>query len=326
MARESVLITGVSGFVGPHLADALRKRGGVRIYGTILSRDEVKSGAPPKVELTECHLEDPASVEAVVRHVEPSVVYHLAAQSSVPKSLADPRATFQANVMGTLNLLESLRHAKNLRSLILVSSAEVYGTVPESALPVTEDAALNPVNPYACSKACVDLLGVQYFQTYRLPVVRVRPFNHIGPGQSKDFAASSFACQVAEIEAALRPPQIMVGNLDARRDLTDVRDVVQAYILAAEKCIPGEAYNICSGRAVSIREMLDALLALTSAQVEIIPDPARTRPSDTPITLGDFSKLQAVSGWSPSIAMEKTLTDLLDYWREQVRSPHYQSA
>ena len=326
MARESVLITGVSGFVGPHLADALRKRGGVRIYGTILSRDEVKSGAPPKVELTECHLEDPAGVEAVVRHVEPSVVYHLAAQSSVPKSLADPRATFQATVMGTLNLLEALRRTKNLRSLILVSSAEVYGTVPESALPVTEDAALNPVNPYACSKACVDLLGVQYFQTFELPVVRVRPFNHIGPGQSKGFATSSFACQIAEIEAGIRPPQIMFGNLDARRDFTDVRDVVEAYILATEKCIPGEAYNICSGRAVSIREMLDALLALTSARVEIIPDPERMRPSDTPVTLGDCSKLQAATGWSPSFTMDRTLKDLLDYWRKQVRSRHYRSA
>jgi GDP-4-dehydro-6-deoxy-D-mannose reductase len=326
MDREAVLITGVSGFVGPHLGDALRKRGVVRIYGTILSRDEVKSGAPPNVELTECHLEDPASVEAVVRQAEPSVVYHLAAQSSVPKSLADPRATFQANVMGTLNLLESLRGARNLRSLILVSSAQVYGTTTEPRLPVREDAALDPANPYACSKACAELLGAQYFETFELPVVRVRPSNHIGPGQSKDFAVSSFACQVAEIEAGIRPPQIMFGNLDAERDFTDVRDVVEAYILATEKCIPGEAYNICSGRAVSIREMLDALLALTSAQVEIIADPERMRPSDTPVALGDFSKMQAVSGWSPSIAMEKTLTDLLDYWREQVRRPGYSSA
>lgn len=326
MASESVLITGVSGFVGRHLADALRKRGGVRIHGTILSPDEIRTGAPAEVKLTECRLEDPVSVEAAVRQAGPSVVYHLAAQSSVPQSLADPVGTFRANVMGTLHLLEVLRGAENLRSLILVSSAEVYGNVPECALPVTEDAHLDPANPYACSKACVDLLGAQYFRTFGLPVVRIRPFNHIGPGQSKTFAASSFACQIAEIEAGITPPRMMVGNLDAKRDFTDVRDVVEAYILATEKCIPGEAYNICSEKAVSIREILDALLALTSAQVEIVPDPERMRPSDTPVTLGDCSKLQTATGWSPRFSMDGTLEDLLDYWREQVRNPRYRSA
>ena len=325
MAGESVLITGVSGFVGTHLAAALRQRGGVRIYGTILSPDEMTAGSPPEVELIVCRLEDPISVEAAVRRAEPSVVYHLAAQSSVPRSLADPGGTFQTNVMGALHVLEALRRVESLRSLILVSSAEVYGTVSEADLPVGEDAALDPTNPYACSKACADFLGAQYFRTFKLPVVRIRPFNHIGPGQSKVFAASSFACQIAEIEAGLRPPQIMVGSLDAKRDFTDVRDVVQAYVLAADRCIPGEVYNLCSGRAVGMRQVLDGLLASTSSRVEIIPDPQRMRPSDIPITLGDCSKFKAATGWSPSITMGRTLNDLLDYWREQVRGPHYHS-
>ncbi len=319
MADERILVTGIGGFVGRHLAAALRESTDARLYGTVISDREITPENPlDDVEPIECRLEDPASVESVVREVEPTVVYHLAAQSSVPKSLSDPRGTFDTNVMGTLHLLEALRGVERLRTVIQISSAEVYGILPESALPVTESTPLDPSNPYACSKACADLLGAQYFRTYGVPVVRIRPFNHIGPGQADAFVTSSFARQIAEIEAGKKPPKLMVGNLEAKRDFTDVRDVVRAYIAAMRGCVPGEAYNICSGRAVSIREILDRLLALTSVSVEVAQDPERMRPSDMPVTLGDYSKFNKATGWMPTTPLDRTLRDLLDHWRRLV--------
>ena len=321
MADRRILITGVSGFVGRHLAAVLARLGDAGVYGTILSPQEVTEANPlPGVELIECRLEDPARIADAVRQAQPSVVYHLAAQSSVPRSLTDPEGTFQANVMGTLHLLQALRQAEGLQRVVLIGSAEVYGALPESMLPANENALMDPSNPYACSKACADMLGAQYFRTFHLPVIRVRPFNHIGPGQSPAFAASAFARQIAEVEAGIRPPRIMVGNLDARRDFTDVRDVVRAYVLAAERCTPGEVYNICSGKAISMREVLDGLIALSSTGMEVAQDPDRMRPSDIPVTLGDCSRFKSATGWSPQIPMDTTLKDLLDYWREQVFS------
>lgn len=318
MADEPILITGIAGFVGRHLTRALRESSDTPIFGTVISDSEVAPDNPiDGAELIQCRLEDRVGVEAAVRQVEPAVVYHLAAQSSVPASLSDPIGTFDANVMGTLHLLEALRGTSGLRAVVQISSAEVYGILPESALPVAEDAPLDPSNPYACSKACADLIGAQYYKTYGVPVIRIRPFNHIGPGQSDGFVTSSFARQIAEIEAGKKPPRLMVGNLEARRDFTDVRDIVRAYVAAAG-CTPGEAYNICSGRAVSIREVLDRLLALTSASVEVAPDPERMRPSDMPVTLGDCSKFRAATGWSPTTPLDRTLQDLLDHWRRIV--------
>ena len=319
MSDESILITGIAGFVGRHLTDLLRKSGDYKIFGTILPGEQPQQdGSLDDVSLIECRIEDRSGIESAINQARPSVVYHLAAQSSVARSLSDPSGTFQANVMGTLNLLESLRGSTELRALVLVSSAEVYGVVPESALPVTEDQNLDPSNPYACSKACADLLGAQYFKTFNVPVIRVRPFNHIGPGQADGFAASSFAKQIAEIEAGVRPPQIRVGNLEAKRDFTDVRDIVRAYILTSQRSVPGEAYNICSGAAVSMHEILDMLLSLTTSQVEVVPDPERMRPSDLPILLGDCSKFRNTTGWSPEIPLDQTLRDLLYYWRARV--------
>ncbi|MDH7481630.1 MAG: GDP-mannose 4,6-dehydratase [Armatimonadota bacterium] len=318
MPHETTLITGVGGFVGRHLAELLVKSGAF-VYGTILSPEEVSSDNPiPGVELMVCHLENQSNVEEVINSVQPSVVYHLAAQSSVSRSLSDPIGTFKTNVMGTLHLLESLRGLPNLRVLVLISSAEVYGIVSESDLPITERASLDPANPYACSKACADLLGVQYFRIFQVPVIRLRPFNHIGPGQSDAFVASNFARQIAEIEAGIRPPKLMVGNLDAKRDFTDVRDIVRAYVLAAERCSPGDVYNICSGKAVSIREVLDQLLTLTSVQIEVVQEPDRMRPSDLPILVGDCSKFHAETGWAPEISLAQTLKDLLNFWRARV--------
>lgn len=320
MGSGSVLITGVSGFVGRHLAAFLGGLG-AEVFGTVMPGEPVSAEGPLSgARLMECRIEDADSVAEAVRFSEPGLVCHLAAQSFVPRSFENPRETFEANVTGTLNLLEALRGLSGVRKVLLVGSAEVYGTAPSSMLPLTEDARMEPVNPYACSKACAELMGIQYCRAFGVPVVVTRSFNHIGPGQSDVFASSSFARQIAEIEAGLRPPVIRVGNLDARRDFTDVRDVVRAYALALDMCAAGEVYNVCSDRAVGIGEVLDTLLELSGAEVEVVPDPDRMRPSDMPVMLGDSSKLRAATGWRPEIPLEKTLMDLLDYWRKTVGS------
>ncbi|HEY3297655.1 MAG TPA: GDP-mannose 4,6-dehydratase [Armatimonadota bacterium] len=313
MARESILITGVSGFVGKHLVGALSGRD---IHGTCLCHE---AGLEiPGVKMIPCDLEDQASVESAVRLASPSVVYHLAAQSSVKASLDDPSGTHRINVLGTAYLLEALRNQPGVRVVIQVSSAEVYGIVSESETPLSEESPLKPGNPYSWSKALAEMLSAGYCRDFGLPIVTLRPFNHIGPGQSDKFVSSNFARQIAEIEAGIRLPQIMVGNLEARRDFTDVRDIVRAYDAAAQKCVPGEIYNIASGRAVAISEILSGLLSLTPAKVEVVTDPARMRPSDLPVLLGDSSKFRTATGWSPNIPLAETLQSLLDYWRRSV--------
>jgi GDP-4-dehydro-6-deoxy-D-mannose reductase len=195
--------------------------------------------------------------------------------------------------MGSLNLLEALRSADSLKMAILISSAEVYGRVPEARMPICEEQEWCPTNPYSSSKACVELMGVQYYNTHGLPIVRMRPFNHIGAGQSETFVASSFAKQIAEIEGGLRPPQIVVGNLEAARDFTDVRDITRAYLLAADRCRVGDVYNLCSGKAVTIKSLLDGLLSLTNVSVEVAQDPARMRGSDVPVQVGSCAKFSS---------------------------------
>ncbi|MHB0913545.1 MAG: GDP-mannose 4,6-dehydratase [Armatimonadota bacterium] len=264
----------------------------------------------PGAELLPCRMEERAEVEAAVAAARPALVYHLAAESSVSGSLADPARVFQVNVMGTLNLLSALRDAPDLHAVVLASSGEVYG----GGAGLTEDAPFSPCSPYAASKACADLHAGES----SLPVVRLRLFNHIGPGQSERFVVSSLAKQIAEIEAGRIPPRLSVGNLAAVRDFTDVRDVARAYLLAAD-CTPGEAYNVCSGRAVAVGEILEMLLAASDAEIEIAPDPERMRPADVPVLSGSSAKFTEATGWRPEIPLDRTLSDVLDYWRVQVR-------
>jgi len=313
MASEKVLITGITGFVGRHLASLLDD---VDLYGMYWP-EETRIDIPGAT-LIRCQLEDQSSIDRVIEQVRPSVVYHLAAQSSVPRSYEDPAETYRANVMGTLHLMEALRKQECAKALLLVSSAEVYGIV--SGTPINEIHPLNPNNPYAWSKLLAENVGTEYTRDFKLPVITVRPFNHIGPGQSDKFVSSSFARQIAEIEAGIRPPKIMVGNLTTRRDFTDVRDIVRAYRSAVERCESGDVYNISSGVSVQISDILDRLLALSSARVEIAEDPARARPSDLPVLSGDSSKFRMMTGWSPEIPLDTTLNDLLDYWRRKVGS------
>ena len=314
-----LLVTGIAGFVGGHLVEYLRaERPDVEVCGLGRPHGRALSGAAAGVRLLEADLNDAAAVESAVREVRPDRVLHLAGQSSVHQSWLDPGGTLRTNVLGLVNLLEGLgRHALS-PDVLVVGSAEEYGLVEAESLPVREDTPLRPGNPYAVSKAAQGLLAVEYARATGLRVVRTRTFHHTGPGRGEAFAESSFARQIAEIEAGLRPGVIQVGNLDAVRDFTDVRDVVRAYWALFERGEAGAVYNVCSGQGRRIRDLLDALVQSSKAAVEIRVDQERLRPADLPVLLGDPRKLREATGWEPRIPLEQSLHDLLRDWRRRV--------
>ncbi len=317
-----ILITGISGFVGLHLCEHLRaEHPEVELFGMRRWRSEATAGAAPPldVRIVEGDLLDAPSLARALRVSRPDVVFHLAASSSVASSWDTPAQMLQVNVLGTLHLLEAARQMDLDARVVLACSAESYGLVRASELPIREEQPFRPVSPYAVSKAAVDLLGFQYFQTFRLRTVRMRLFNHCGPRQSARFVISSLARQLAEIEAGVREPRIQVGNLDVRRDFVDVRDAARAYWLAGERGDPGEAYNVASGRARPIRAVLDTLLSMSDAVVDVEFDPSRLRPSEIEELAGDASRFRAATGWSPQIPFERTLADTLEYWRAALR-------
>lgn len=316
---ERALITGVTGFAGSHLAEYLLARGDLEVYGTVRWRSKRENIEGIKgLNLVECELRDSVSVERMLAQLRPDYLFHLAAQSFVPTSWNAPGDTLINNILSELNLFEAARRLNLKTRFQIACSSEEYGLVRPEETPITEDNPLRPLSPYGVSKVAQDLLGYQYYQSYGLPVVRTRTFNHTGPRRGHVFVSSDFARQIAEIEAGKHDPVIEVGNLSAQRDFSDVRDVVRGYWLAVTAGDPGEVYQICSGRAWSISELLDRLLALTSFKVEIRVDTARLRPSDVPLLLGTYEKFNRKTGWKPEIAFEKTLHDLLDYWRARV--------
>ncbi|HYQ96250.1 MAG TPA: GDP-mannose 4,6-dehydratase [Candidatus Eisenbacteria bacterium] len=315
-----VLVTGITGFAGSHLVDyMLGEKKGVEIIGIQRwrSRTENIEHFAGKVRMFECDLRDASSVRDVLEEARPDWIFHLAAQSFVPTSWIAPTESLVTNVIGQLNIFEAVKKLHIMPRIQLACSSEEYGMVHENELPIRETNPLRPLSPYAVSKVGQDMLGYQYFMSYKLPVIRTRGFNHEGPRRGPVFVCSDFAKQIADIEKGLRPPVLRVGNLDARRDFTDVRDVVRAYWLALEKGEAGEVYNICSGRAWTIRGMLDLLLGMTKAKVKVEQDAARMRPSDVPVLLGDAGKFKKVTGWEPKIPFEQTLRDLLQYWRDR---------
>lgn len=315
------LITGIVGFAGSHLADLLLAKG-YEIYGTVLKGESLRNidVIKDKINLYNCDIVDEERVNQVVKEVNPERVYHLAAQSSAGKSFDNPKLTFEVNVLGTVNLLDALRKYRKKESLriLLVGSAEIYGVVPEKDLPITEEYPLQPISPYAVSKAAMDLIGYQYYQSYKLNIIRTRAFNHSGPRQGETFVCASFGKQIAEIEKGLKEPIIYVGNLDAKRDFSDVRDIVRAYWLATKRCEPGEVYNICSDKPRTIQSILDTLLSFTDIKIEIKKDTTRKRPSDVPVLEGGSLKFREKTGWKPEIPFEQTLRDILDYWRTKI--------
>jgi len=314
-----VLITGVTGFAGSHLVDYILSRGDCEVFGIQRwrSRTENIEHFLDKITILECDLRDASSTRDTLEAVRPDWIFHLAAQSFVPTSWSAPTESLTTNILGQINLFEAVRRLGLPCRIQLACSSEEYGMVHASELPIKETNPLRPLSPYAVSKVAQDMLGYQYWMSWNLDSVRTRGFNHEGPRRGPVFVASGFAKQIADIEKQRKPPVVHVGNLEAKRDFSDVRDMVRAYWLALEKCEPGEVYNICTGRAWSIREVLDALLSMTQVKIEVRQDPRRLRPSDVPVLLGDNSKFVKATGWQPTIPFERTLRDMLDHWRER---------
>lgn len=314
------LITGITGFVGSHLAEYLLSQE-LEVYGIARwrSRTENIDHILSSIRLVNADIRDGYSLQKVFREVEPDCCFHLASQSFVLESWNSPIETLSTNILGTINVLEAIRSTcKSCRTLVAGSSEE-YGLVYPKEIPIKETNPLRPMSPYGVSKVAEDQLGVLYHRSYGMNIIVTRAFNHTGPRRGEVFATSSFAKQIAEIELKCKKPVVKVGNLEAWRDFTDVRDVVKAYQLAADVGQPGEAYNICSGNILRIGTVLDTLLGLSNIKIGIEQDPDRMRPSDVPILLGDCSKFRAATGWRPEIPFEKTLGDLLTYWRWKVR-------
>ena len=294
------LVTGGHGFVGRWLLEHLTSCG-----------DDVVAPHQADVDVT-----DPAAVRSLVDDVAPEAVYHLAGLAHVGASWDDPDAYLRVNGGGTLHVLEAVRCAATPARVLVVSSAEVYGAVRPDQLPIDEDDPLRPISPYAASKAAAELYAVQAHQGRGLHVVRARPFNHIGPGQDGSFVVPAFARRIV---TALRDgePALRVGNLSARRDLTDVRDVVRAYRLLVERGEPGAVYNVCSGRDVAIDRLVRRMLAIAGADLELRPDPDLMRPADIPVLRGDPTAVRLATGWRPEVPLQQSLADVLAEWKAE---------
>jgi GDP-4-dehydro-6-deoxy-D-mannose reductase len=312
------LITGVAGFVGNFIAHHLAEADpDSEIWGLVWNEDPRRP--PAFVRPVNGDLADRASLHAALAASRPEIVYHLAAASSVASSWHHPHRHLEVNLAGSVNLFEAIGEVGLGSTVVLASSAEVYGSVPPDQQPITEDAPLRPLSPYGASKAALDMAAEQYTRLHDLPTIRLRLFHHTGPGRPPQFVASSFARQIARIEMGLEPPRLSVGNLDAIRDFTDVRDIARAYRLAAQHGKPGAAYNVCSGRGITIHQLLDRLLHLAGLEVEVIVDPDRLRANDIPQLVGDAGRFTGTTGWRPEIPLDDTLSDLLDWWRAELQ-------
>ncbi|MCY3797390.1 MAG: GDP-mannose 4,6-dehydratase [Chloroflexi bacterium] len=312
-----ILITGAGGFVGRHLSAHIGSaQPRARLTGaTLMSGETVHESVN---DVYRIDLKDYSNVRQLLANCRPDAIYHLAAQAFVPRSFEDPWETLENNIRAQLNLIQACLELDIRPRILIVSSAEIYGASEPEQLPLNEDTAIRPTNPYSVSKVAQDMLGMQYFLSHNLPIMRARPFNHIGPGQNERFVAPAMARQIASIEQGQTEAVIYVGNLESKRDFTDVRDIVRAYHIIVEKGKPGEAYNIASGVAHSIRHLLDALLGLTETKIEIRVDRARLRPVDVPEIRGDSSKLHRHTGWQPALTFEQTLQDVLADWRQRL--------
>lgn len=315
---KKILITGIAGFVGSHLAELCLSRGD-DVFGTVLSRESLKnlSGIREKIKIFECDLSQKEQVLKAIKEIQPDVIFHLAGQSFPSISFQMPQQTLSTNIFIALNIFEAVRELKIDPVIQVACSSDEYGLIKENELPVKETNPLRPMSPYAVSKVAVDMLAFQYYQSYQMKTIITRAFNHTGPRASAQTVSPRFAQQIALIEANKQEPIIKVGNLEAFRDFSDVRDIVKAYYLSTEKCEYGTPYNIGSGVAYQIKEILDILLSFSSIKVKIERDPALMRPEKVARIVCDFSKFQSTTDWKPSIKIEETLKNLLDYYRNE---------
>lgn len=314
---KKVFITGITGFAGSFLAEHIASQKDYEIFGSFLSDTNLEntSSIKEKVSLRQVDLRDSQKVQDLIKEIRPDFVYHLAALTSPADSFKNPADFINNNIEAEVNLLEAIRKGGILPRVLIASSAEVYGEVAAKDLPIDEDTPMRPASPYAVSKVSQDFLGLQYFIAYKIPVIRVRPFNHIGPRQSPSFVVSSFSKKIVEIERGREDGVMKVGNLKAKRDFTDVRDIVRAYLLLLEKGDLGDVYNIGSGKSYKISEILDKLLSMSNKDIKTETDKELLRPIDVPELVCDNKKIFQKTGWKPEIPIEKTLADTLDYWR-----------
>jgi GDP-4-dehydro-6-deoxy-D-mannose reductase len=274
---------------------------------------------PNHVTVIDCELQDASAVRGVIRAVRPERIFHLAAQSFVPTSWTAPAATLTNNIVSELNLFEAVREASLDPVIHIAGSSEEYGLVYPDEAPIAETNPMRPLSPYAVSKVAQETLAIQYFRSYGTRCIVTRGFNHTGPRRGQVFATSSFAKQIAQIEAGLQDPVLQGGDLDSKRDWTDTRDMVRAYWLATERGTPGEVYNVGRGSCMRVGDMLDILLSHTTAQITVEQDPSRMRPSDVRLLWANVDKFKSATGWEPTIPFEQTMADLLEYWRDRVR-------
>lgn len=313
---SKVLITGITGFAGSHLADYLISKNSYEVSGTCLDKTTVRNleSSEDSVALHELNLLDESATAKLIQDEKPDLLFHLAALTSPRSSFDNPKDTFINNVAAQINILEAVRKYSMSTKVLVVSSAEIYGLVSPENLPIDEDTPFNPTNPYAVSKLAQDYLGLQYFLSNKLKIVRVRPFNHVGPRQAPVFVVSAFAKRIIEIERGAEKV-MKVGNLSSTRDFTDVGDMVKAYVLALEKGKEGDVYNLGSGKSYEIGKILEMMIGLSKIEIKTETDQSLMLPSDNPELVCNPSKFAALTGWKAEVPIEKTLEDTLDYWR-----------
>lgn len=312
--KKTALIIGGAGFVGNYLAEYLHDICGYFVNSTKLEQETLQS---PYGEVYNLDILNQTEIENLIKDIKPDCIFHLAAQSSVALSWKRPQLTVDINVKGTVNLLEALKNVEYKGRVLLIGSGEEYGVIKEEECPITEENLLRPGNIYAATKACQNLLGGIYARAYGLDLMMVRAFNHVGPNQIPQFVVADFCSQVAAIEKGKQTPEIHVGNLSAKRDFTDVRDVVAAYAMIIEKGKTGETYNVGSGKAIAIDEILNRILSFTKEEIKVIIEKEKFRPVDVPIIEADITKLVTDTGWEQKIPLDRTLQETLDYWRSR---------
>lgn len=313
--KKKALLIGAGGFVGSYLIECLCEEFGMEVYATKLKETEFSHASAKVYDLDIMVKED---IVELLYDVRPDYIFHLAAQSSVSVAWKNPMLTIDVNIKGSVNVMEAVRELFYKPRVLMIGSGEEYGHIKEGETPISEETLLRPGNIYAATKACQNMIGSIYAKAYDMELMLVRAFNHIGPGQAPLFVVSDFCKQVAEIEKGLKEPIIRVGNLNARRDFTDVRDVVRAYALLVQKGVSGETYNVGSQNAMAIKDILDIIIGMSTAQISVEIDQNKIRPVDVPIIEADITKISDTTGWKPAISIEQTIKETLDYWRAHV--------
>ncbi|MCI9045996.1 MAG: GDP-mannose 4,6-dehydratase [Hungatella sp.] len=311
---KKALIIGAGGFVGSYLINCLHHEFHMEVHATKLNGTTFSH---PSARIYDLDILDREAVRKLLDKIRPDYIFHLAAQSSVSAAWKDPMLTIDVNIKGSVNVMDAVRELPYKPRILIIGSGEEYGHIRDGQTPISEETMLRPGNLYAATKACQNMIGSIYAKAYGMEIILVRAFNHVGPGQAPIFVVSDFCKQTAEIEMGLREPLIRVGNLSARRDFTDVRDVVRAYGLLSLKGTAGETYNVGSGTAIKIRQILDLIVGMSSAKIGVEVDPAKIRPVDVPVIEADIIKITKATGWKPVISIEQTIKETLDYWRKR---------